>query len=55
MPTIEITPAMIEAGARVMRDHADGMIGPYSARHIAESVFNAMVAAKNASVAQSHE
>jgi hypothetical protein len=36
---------MIEAGAAVLRDHADGCIGPYTAKHIAETVFAAMQAA----------
>jgi hypothetical protein len=40
---IEVTPEMIEAGANVLREHAD--IGPYQSNHLAAWVFQAMVGA----------
>ena len=42
---IEVTEKMVDAGALVLRDHADGCLGPYTSRHVAEAVFRAMFAA----------
>ena len=40
----DVTPAMIEAGARVLTSFTSD-IGPYSARHLANEIFEAMLAA----------
>lgn len=44
-PAPEITPAMLRAGELVLRDHADGCIGPYTAKHTVVEIYRAMRAA----------
>ena len=41
-----ITPEMMKKGEEIMRDHADGMLGPYTIRHILMEVYAAMRSAE---------
>jgi hypothetical protein len=44
---IEITPAMIAAGVKVLADEGYAVVSEYVARELAEVVFRAMIAARS--------